>query len=218
MLNFAVDMLREGFFEKYFISPFFRHYADFTGSASRNDVLYSGVAWLTVTVGLAGVLIGLVGLLGPEVGFVTSIVVGILWIAGSACPFAALFRRLSNSENSDEESGMRKPVFLFIDKAFIAVCGLFLIFGILMMVVTLNSGDINMNPRGSGDYGPNPILEGDSVVEEPIFTYQSEDVEEEHVDTLNDLSDLDTVSLDESFDPTLNPTAPEDPDTLSMEY
>lgn len=231
-------MLQEGFFERYFIGAFYRQYSDFKGATSPRAALFCLLAWLTVTVGLAGVLVGLVGLLGPEVGFGTSIVVGALWIAGSVVPFAALASRVRNAgaeagkrgdDGETDEGGSRKgdesaPVFLFIDKAFFVVSGLFFLFGILMMTVTLNSGEINMNPRGSGNGEPNPILDRDSIVEEAIFTYQTDASAEEEtpaaeaVDSLADLVDRDTVSLSESFDPTINTPAPENPDTLSMEY
>lgn len=209
-------MTHTGFFERYFITPFFRRYSDFKGCENSRDAWVSVGAWLIVTAGVAGVLLGFVGLLGPEVGFVALGTVGAIWIIGSLCPLAALAARASKGTGENAEPG--KITFLGIDKLLSAICVLFLIFGLLMMITTLNSGEINMNPRSGGsDDRENPILMQDSIREEPIFTYQDETPYEPVKDTLEDLVDHDTVSLDESFDPQITTQVPVEIDTLVIE-
>ena len=209
-------MTHTGFFERYFITPFFRRYSDFKGGENSRAAWISVGAWLIVTAGVVGVLLGFVGLLGPEVGFVALGIVGAIWIIGSLCPLAALGSRASKGTGENDEP--KKITFLGIDKLLSAICILFLIFGLLMMITTLNSGEINMNPRNGGsDDRENPILMQDSIWEEPIFTYQDETPKEPEIDTLSDLSDLDTVSLDESFDPQISTEVPVEIDTLTLE-
>lgn len=199
-------MTRTGFFEKYFITPFFREYADFKTPQPRRDAMISLLAWGIVTAGVVGVLLGLVGLLGPEVGFVSLGVVGGLWLLASVYPMAALFVRSKVGSQSLDEVGSQsdevvsRPAVLGIDKMLAAICVLFLIFGILMAVTTLNSGELNMNPRGSGDDSDNPILMQDSVWEEPIFNYQSE-TKTEIEDDFEDGTNADSASYLDSYDP-----------------
>lgn len=208
-------MTQEGYFEKYFIKPFYRHYSDFKGEGSPKTAMMTLVTWLVITIGVFGILIGLVGLLGPEVGFVCLWVIGGLWIAGSIVPLLAAFSRSRNSsaEKDEDES---KPVFLGIDKLLFAACGLFMILGVLMMITTLNSDELLGRPRGADSESTNKF-EPDSVEEEPIFTYQVETPVEAAPDTMADLSETDTVSVEESFDPTIAPP-PVEVDTMSMEY
>lgn len=208
-------MTHTGFFERYFITPFFRHATDFSGSAPSGILGYTLLAWLIVTAGVAGALLGLVGLLGPEVGFMALAIVGGLWLVWSIIAIASLLTRSSRSEDSDDAT--KKPVFLGIDKLLTVICILFLICGILMTVTTLNSGELNMKPRNGGDGSPNPILEQDSIWEEPIFTYQNEAPEEPVKDTMPDLEEKDTVSLDESFDPEIETSVPIEIDTAAIE-
>lgn len=209
-------MTHTGFFERYFITPFFRRYSDFRGSGNSRDAMISVGAWLIVTAGVIGVSLGFVGLLGPEVGFVALGIIGGMWFVVSVCPMTALVCRAMKGEEENVE-----PVrirLLGIDRLLSAICLLFLIFGFLMMITTLNSGEINMNPR-NGDDGDteNPILMQDSVWEEPIFTYQDQTPVEPEKDTLSDLVDQDTVSLDESFDPQITTEVPVEIDTLTVE-
>ncbi len=194
-------MTHTGFFERYFITPFFRKYADFSGSESDRNALVSLAAWLIVTSGVAGVLLGFIGLMGPETGFVCLAVIGGLWIIGSLCPLAALAARAFRGSAEDKNLTIR---FLGIDKFLSVTCILFLILGILMTVTTLNSGEINPYHRGQGDRNHNPLLEQDEVVEEPIFNYQTaepapvEEIEEPETDV-----PADTITLDDSFDPSI---------------
>lgn len=217
IVKFAI-MTHTGFFERYFITPFFRRERDFSGEENALSAWRSVLAWLVVTAGVAGALLGFVGLLGPEVGFVCLEVVGVVWICGSALGFAAMISRLSRSgRNEDNREKEGKLRFLGIDKLLTAVCLLFLVLGFLMMITTLNSGELNMNPRRGGAGEPNPILEQDSIWEEPIFTYQDVKPQEPVKDTLTDLVDKDTVSLDESFDPEIATAAPVEIDTAAIE-
>lgn len=208
-------MTHTGFFERYFIGPFFRRATDFSGEQEARAACYSAVAWLVVTCGVAGTLLGLVGLLGPEVGFACVWTVGILWLCWSALGFVAMLTRLFR--NPDRNAVVKVPRFLGIDRLLTAVCLLFLIFGLLMMITTLNSGELNMNPRKGDIRRPNPILEQDSIFEEPIFTYQDVAPEEPVTDTMPDLAEQDTVSLDESFDPEIATAAPVEIDTAAIE-
>ncbi len=96
---------------------------------------------------------------------------------------------------------------------------MFIILGILMTVTTLNSGDINVNWRGSGEPTSKSKFEENKIEEVPIFTYQDETPSSDMTeDELTELVDEDTVSLEESFDPTLPSSSTAEPDTLSLEY
>lgn len=209
-------MTHTGFFERFFITPFFRRATDFAGEESGRTFGFSAFAWLIVTAGVAGALLGFVGLLGPEVGFVCLEVVGILWLCGSAVGFSAMLTRLSRCSSRKDDGEVRLR-FLGIDRLLTAVCALFLVLGFLMMITTLNSGEINMNPRNGGDGSPNPILEQDSIWEEPIFTYQDVAPKEPERDSMTDLVEEDTVSLDESFDPAVSTAVPVEADTAAIE-
>ena len=72
-----------------------------TSGETAKSALLSICAWLLITLGLAGVLMGLVGLLGPEVGFVSLTVVGGIWLLLSVVPLAAIVVR-STRNNGDK--------------------------------------------------------------------------------------------------------------------
>lgn len=196
----------DGYFETYFIRPFFHRYADFKGKESGRDCALSLSAWLIVTLGVAGVLMGQIGLIGPEAGITTSIVAGSIWILISVVPLAALIARATHGAPAEE----LKPRLLGVDTLMGVSCILFFILGLLMMITTLNSEILNPNSR----YVPEADtvkMEQDYVVEEPIFTYQDEapEITEIEKDTLADIGEEDVVSPDESFDPTIE--TPADP-------
>lgn len=196
----------EGWYESYLIQPWFRRYADFRDGESGRDCALSLLAWAIATLGLAGLLMGLVGLLGPEVGFICMTVCGCAWIAYSLIPFAALLARTFNGKDAEP----RRPRFLGIDTLLTIVCGLFFIFGLLMMITTLNSENLHPD-AGYEEIEETAIQQTDTVVEEPIFTYQDTRPDTTAVvDTMSDLTDPDMVAPDESFDPTIA-TAPESP-------
>ncbi len=200
----------EGWFDSYFLRPWIRQYADFHGATTGRDCLFSILAWLTLTIGLAGVLMGLVGLLGPETGFCCLIIFGSLWIAASIVPFAALIKRTL----SHDQAVASHPRFLIIDILQVAAAVLFFIFGLLMMLTTLNSEMLQPDP---GTEMENSAEQEDLTVTEPIFTYQTTE-EPVVADTtaIAEPEDPDLVSAEESFDPTLAPAQiPEElPDSL----
>lgn len=190
----------DGWFESYFIRPFFHHYADFRGGESLRTCVMSLLAWVVVTLGIVGVLMGLVGLLGPEVGFWALGVVGTLWGLVSLVPLVSLAVR--GARGGDD--GL-KPRLLGVDTLLGVSSLLFFVFGLLMMVTTVNSGKLDPN-AGVIDEEDTSVMELEEVVEEPIFTYQDEvkvDTRAATVDTLGDMTEPDLVAPEESFDPTL---------------
>lgn len=190
----------DGWFESYFIRPFFHHYADFRGGESWKTSVMSLLAWVVVTLGIVGILMGLVGLLGPEVGFGALRIVGSLWGVASLVPLASLVVR--GARGGDD--GL-KPRLLGVDTLLGVSSLLFFVFGLLMMVTTMNSGSLDPN-AGVTDEEDSSVVELEEVVEEPIFTYQDEvrpDTSAVVVDTLGDMTEPDLVAPEESFDPTL---------------
>lgn len=201
--------VREGWFESNFITPWFRRYTDFRGHESGKSFGLALLAWLTATAGIAGVLMGLVGLLGPEVGFVSLYVAGGLWLAYSLIPLAALLTRTFGASGDKEDI---KPVtkMLGIDWMLTVCAVLFFIFGLLMMTTTLNSETLHA-PVGSDEEETGFAV--DTIVEEAIFTYQNPviDTATPAVDTLAG-DNTDMVPVEEGYDPTIEPD-PEQPDT-----
>lgn len=189
----------EGWFESYFIRPWFRKYSDFSGGETRRDFLFSLLGWAIVTLGIAGILLGLVGLLGPEIGFPTLEICGGIWIAYSIVPFIALVKRTSNGGDAKQ----RHPKFLGIDILQVAASMLFFLFGLFIMITTLNSEMLNPDPRMEDE--EEVKIEGESIVEEPIFTYQdaSTEVKRDTAMVEPEVEDPDMLSPDESFDPTI---------------
>lgn len=194
-------MTRRGFYEKYFITPFFREYKNFTGEASRSDILLTLLAWGVATLGIVGVLLGQVGLLGPEVGFATLYVIGGIWLLWSAIGLCALFSRYSKSlHHGDSDDANRYVRMLGIDKLLTTCCVLFFVLGLLMMATTLNSGELNMS-TGTGEYDEdNPILNRDKVEEEAIFNYMNYD-ESAPIEEVEEEESVDSSAVMESFDP-----------------
>lgn len=190
----------DGYFESYFIRPFFHRYADFKRGESPKSCILSAVAWIIVSLGVAGILLGLIGLIGPEAGIATAVTVGILWALFSIVPLSALCVRAFNGKPDTEP----KPRLLGVDTLLGVSCILFFIFGLLMMITTLNSETLDPNAR----YVPendSVAVEGEYVVEEPIFTYQDEEVpaNNEQTDSLSDVNEPDLASPEESYDPTI---------------
>ena len=190
----------DGFFETYFIRPFFHHYADFKGKEAASSCLLSLLAWLVVTLGITGIMMGQVGLLGPEVGFTALVVVTVIWGVFSIVPVISLIARVSNGR---PESPLKTRL-LGVDTLLAVSSLLFFLLGLLMMLTTLESGSLNPN-AGATDEADTTVIHDEYVKEEPIFTYQDEaELSEAEADTLGDIDDPDIVAPEESFDPTLN--------------
>ena len=200
----------DGFFESYFIRPFFHHYTDFKGKESGRSCAMSLLAWLVVTLGIAGIMMGQVGLLGPEVGFMALWIAGSIWLAASVVPLMAI---LTRATHGTPEKPL-KPRMLGVDTLLGVSCLLFFLLGMLMMVTTLSSGSLNPN-AGYVPEADTAVIEQEYVKEEPIFTYQDEVSTEPEVDSMSDMTEPDLVEPDESFDPTLVPAeeSPDDPVT-----
>lgn len=194
----------DGWFETYFIRPFCHHYADFKGGETWRTCAFSLLAWLIVTLGVTGILTGLVGLLGPEVGFSALYIAGSIWAAASFIPIISLLVRASRGVSPQEKEHMVHPRLLGVDTLLGVSSLLFFIFGVLMMVTTINSGSLDPN-AGVTEEVDTTAFEMEEVVEEPIFTYQDEVAPETTatVDTLSDMTEPDLVEPEESFDPTL---------------
>ena len=196
-------MLYEGFFESYFIRPFIHHYADFKGKEDSASCLKSVLAWVVITLGITGIMMGQVGIIGPEAGTQAAWTVCIAWLVLSVVPLAALVTRTLHG--APEKT--HHPKFLGVD-ALLTVCSLlFFILGLLMMVTTLNSGELNPNANAYDDSDSAVIEEETYVKEEPIFTYQDEspetDIEDTKTDSLPELEEPYLVPAEESFDPAL---------------
>lgn len=193
----------DGYFETFFIRPFFHHYADFKSRESAGSCLKSIIAWLIVTLGITGIMMGQIGLLGPETGFTAMTVVATIWGAFSLLPLITLIARTANGSPDRPFS----TKILGVDSLLAVSCMLFFILGLLMMYTTLHSGNLNPN-AGMTDEPDTSVFEEEYVKEEPIFTYQDETppATEESQDTLGDMTEPDLVTPEESFDPTLSPS------------
>lgn len=200
----------DGFFETYFIRPFAHHYADFHGKESPRSALRSLIAWLILTLGVTGIMMGQVGLLGPEVGFTALLVVEIIWIAASVTPLLALLAR----SRSGAPEAVKKVKFLGVDTLLGVSSILFFLLGLLMMITTLQSGQLDPNANAT-DENDTIRFEEEYVKEEPIFTYQDETASDAPADSMRDLEDQDAATPDESYDPTLATPADDYTDTTS---
>lgn len=193
----------EGWFETYFIRPFVHGYVDFSGRESLRTGLRSLLVWLVVTLGVAGILMGQVGLLGPEAGFDVMTVVGVVWGVLSVSPLAALAARTLRGASG--EGGEGKVKVLGVDVMLGVSCCLFFVLGLMMMLTTLGSGVLNPNATATDE--PDTVAEeSPRVDEEPIFTYQDapQAAEDEPArDTMPELTEPDAVPVEESFDPTI---------------
>ena len=186
----------EGFFETYFIRPFFHHYSDFKGKESVKSCVLSFLAWLVITLGIAGIMMGQVGIIGPESGLLATYWICGIWILASIVPLCALIARTLHGA-PDHEHKFRM---LGIDTLLGVSCLLFFVLGLLMMITTLDSGELNPNARMYDE--PDTTVEDVYVREEPIFTYQDETpASVPEIDTLDDVTEADMVAPAESYDP-----------------
>lgn len=196
----------EGYFETYFIRPFIHHYGDFKGRESGTSCWRSLLAWLVVSMGVAGIMMGQVGLIGPEAGTAAALTVCSIWAAASIIPLAAILVRTSHGSPERVHS----PRLLGVDTLLGVSCLLFFLLGMMMMITTLHSGSLNPNATATEEEDTT-AFEEEYVVEEPIFTYQDEapDTTSSRSDTLDLGSDAegDIMAPDESFDPTIETPA-----------
>lgn len=189
----------EGFFESYFIRPFFHHYADFSGMESVESLGKSLLAWLVITLGIAGIMLGQIGFIGPESGFsLFWIVIGV-WGALSLIPLVALSVRATHGAPSKPIRGRM----LGVDTLLGVSCLLFFLLGLLMMVTTMNSGELNPNARVYDEEDTVKTEEEYYIKEEPIFTYQDEAEAASVSDSMSDMTEPDLATQEESFDPTI---------------
>lgn len=201
------DTVYQGFFETYLIRPFVHHYVDFSGRESGVSCVLSLAAWLILTLGIFGVLTGLVGLLGPDVGFTALKIVGILWLLTSVAPLLALFARTAHGAGDRKKEPVAKM--LGIDWMLTAISLCFFICGTLMMTTTLHSETLHPN-AGYVEEEETDSIYGERVIEEPIFTYQDQapaPADTTVTDTLGIEEDPDLLAPYESFDPTIETEA-----------
>lgn len=194
----------EGFFETYFIRPFFHHYIDFKGKESFRSACRSLLAWAVVTLGVVGAMMGQVGLIGPEAGSALAWTICGIWLALSIIPLVALFVRVLNGAPKEEPH----PRMLGVDTLLGVSCLLFFVLGLLMMVTTLESGTLDPNAGATAE-GDTLKIEEDYVTEEPIFTYQDAAPADQVVDSMNDVTEQDLVTSEESYDPSIEMKADE---------
>ena len=191
----------EGFFECYFIRPFIHHYADFRSGESAGSCVKSLLAWVIITLGVVGIMLGQVGIIGPEAGVTAAWIVCGIWMAASVVPIVALLARAAHGA---PEHPVRHRM-LGVDVLLGASCVLFFVLGLMMLITTLDSGELNPNARIYDEPDTTQVEEEEYVKEEPIFTYQDEaaEVEEPAIDTMVELTEPDLVAPEESFDPTI---------------
>lgn len=195
----------DGYFETYFIRPFFHLYANFKEKESGKSCLLSLLAWIIVSLGISGIMMGQIGLIGPEVGVKSTIIVCSVWAILSIIPIIALIARTAKGAPQLE----LKPRMLGVDTLLGVSCLLFFVFGLLMMITTFDSETLNPNATYIPEADTTQIEE-DYVVEEPIFTYQDKTPAPATAekDTLDDIpEDPDLLPPDESFDPTIETDA-----------
>lgn len=190
----------EGFFESYFIRPFIHQYFNFKGHESVNSCFKSLLAWVVITLGIVGIMLGQIGIIGPDGGIALAKTVCYIWLILSIIPLLALFSR--TGQGAPEKP--LKSKMLGVDTLLGVSCLLFFVLGLLMMVTTLDSGQLNPNASMT-DVADTSSFEDDYIEEEPIFTYQDdiETASRETVDTLQDMNEVDLAAPEESFDPTL---------------
>lgn len=196
----------EGFFETYFIRPFVHQYFDFQSKESLRTCLMSLLAWAVITLGVVGVMLGQVGIIGPEGGLQATWWVCGIWLALSVIPILAMFARTSHGAPEKEP----KPRMLGIDTLLGVSCLLFFLLGLLMMSTTMHSEVLNPNGRIYEESDTATVEDYPEITEEPIFTYQDEAPTDENVaqtpvDSLSDFTEPYLEESEESFDPSIQP-------------
>lgn len=208
----------EGYFESYFIRPFFYEYLKFQGHESIGSCVKSFIAWVLITLGIVGIMLGQIGIIGPDGGVQAMQVVCWIWGLYSIVPLLALFSRTSQGAPS-------KPIkskMLGIDTLLGVCCLLFFVLGLMMMETTMTKETLNPNAGATSDGDSTSFLD-EVVEEEAIFSYEAVDApgdaknnnKEENktnnkenkpavvIDTMKDVTEPDLASPEESFDPTV---------------
>lgn len=190
----------EGFFETYFIRPFIHQYFQFQGREAVESCLKSVAAWIIITLGLVGIMLGQIGIIGPDGGIQLAKIIFWIWGGLSVIPFASL---ISRTVQGAPEHPLKSKI-LGIDTLLGASCVLFFVLGLMMMITTLDSGILNPNARVVEETDSIPFEE-DYVKEEPIFTYQNDEAtdQSEIIDSMTDINEPYLMEADESYDPTL---------------
>lgn len=194
----------EGFFETYYIRPFIHKYIDFRGNESFNSLLLSILAWLILTLGIVGIMLGQIGIIGIDGGLQALWIVCGIWLAFSLIPFFALLSRASHG-------APKQPIkarMLGIDTLLGVSCLLFFILGLLMMTTTLNSGHLNPNARVYDESDSTDVTDMPRVEEEPIFTYQDETPSntiaiDDSIPTVPEEGDIEE-NVEDNYDPTID--------------
>ena len=89
-----------GFFDKYWVQPFIRQYADFGGYMPRKDYWLTVVANIVVSVGLLGLTLVLGGLMGLTGYVIGGVVMGLFNLAFLVPSLACIVRRLRDAGKS----------------------------------------------------------------------------------------------------------------------
>lgn len=159
------------------------------------------LAWVVITLGICGSMMGQVGLIGPEAGATLAWTVCGAWLALSIVPLIAMTVRLGNGAPERESN----PKMLGVDTMLGVSCLLFFVLGLLMMITTLSSGSLDPNANATEEVDT-LRFEDDYVTEEPIFTYQDEAAAPAS-DSMSDMTDPDMMTPDESYDPSIDAAA-----------
>lgn len=203
----------EGFFDTYFIQPFFRLYFNFRAHESVSTCIKSVIAWVVITLGIVGIMLGQIGIIGPEGGEPMARIVFWIWGIYSVIPMIGLFVRLGNGKP-------RRPVrskMLGVDVLLGVTSLLFFVLGLVMRTTVLQNEVLNPNARMTAENDSNPLL-NDEVTEE-LYTYTDDnDTKKEDKknvvqavsdsaaranDPLKDLNEPDLTTSEESYDPVI---------------
>ena len=210
----------EGFFDTYFIQPFFRLYFNFKAHESFGTFIKSIIAWVIITLGIIGIMLGQIGIIGPEGGVPMARVVFWIWGIYSVIPMIGLFIRLANG-------APEKPVrsrMLGIDVLLGVTSLLFFALGIVMENTVMQNEVLDPNANMSNVIDSNSLLD-EVVEEEELYTYtddndskkdEKKDEKKDNAaapakttnvqqaapadDPLKDLDEPDLLPAEESFD------------------
>lgn len=89
-----------GFFQKNWVMPYLRHYADFSGTMSRKDYWLAVVAKFVITLGVAGISLLCSASMGMAGSLVGVAIIGIFNLAFLIPSLACMVRRLRDADKS----------------------------------------------------------------------------------------------------------------------